>query len=498
MNRIVDTGEGYRPFMDLPPLAGLVGTMSEAVVSPGLSVEKVVGRLKRFHFALQRLHGVFTAQIPSEPLYELKMAFSLHAHLCAEHVGALRKRIGEMREPPLGLDTVPDPALDEAFDEIQAAPTRGARLVGLYEVVMPALIAGFEKHQSESHPLADHPSLRLGRFALIELREIADYGRRAVTALVGPEERETMGEWTGWLAHLIEVAGGLDGSFPPVSRRARPATAANGRPAPINLTVQRDERFGDPYNMGVNAEVYLQDPRHDAVSKVIMMFYKRLREIDVPEVMAGIIAETTGKPWEYTQDMTRQLWDEARHAMMGEVGFVSLGIDWRTVPVNFTWSLSLNSQLTALERHAVLYFIEQGLMPRSGKRHEWEVATASGHPLARLFQDFDWADEVLHAHIGRRWYVSTMPGPREAVDFGDACWSKVMLNWSAWKQDGLTDHHNWWPDVYRSACEKAGLPVRQDQAAFAVTYESTRADLQPLPSHQPVRSTPASPPTPAA
>jgi len=29
-------------------------------------------------------------------------------------------------------------------------------------------------------------------------------------------------------------------------------------------------------------------------------------------------------------DMTRQLWDEARHAMMGEVGFANLGIDCRT------------------------------------------------------------------------------------------------------------------------------------------------------------------------
>ena len=60
-----------------------------------------------------------------------------------------------------------------------------------------------------------------------------------------------------------------------------------------------------------------------------MMFYKRLREIDVPEMMASIITETTGKPWGYYRDMTRQLWDEARHAMMGEVGFVDLGIDWR-------------------------------------------------------------------------------------------------------------------------------------------------------------------------
>ena len=51
----------------------------------------------------------------------------------------------------------------------------------------------------------------------------------------------------------------------------------------------------------------------------------------VPEMMASILYEATGKPWKYYRDMTRQLWDEARHAMMGEVGFVSMGIDWTTV-----------------------------------------------------------------------------------------------------------------------------------------------------------------------
>ena len=63
-------------------------------------------------------------------------------------------------------------------------------------------------------------------------------------------------------------------------------------------------------------------------------------------------------PWEYYRDMTRQLWDEARHAMMGKIGLVSLGIDWTRVPFNLTWSLGLNTQLTALERRAVLYAIE--------------------------------------------------------------------------------------------------------------------------------------------
>lgn len=66
---------------------------------------------------------------------------------------------------------------------------------------------------------------------------------------------------------------------------------------------------------------------------------------------------------------------------MGEVGFADLGIDWpNQVMVNYTWSLALNTQLKSIERHAVLYFIEQGSMPKTGKRFEWEVGCASHNP----------------------------------------------------------------------------------------------------------------------
>src|SRR5229473_4146336 len=93
------------PPRDLPKLAGL-GSLADAM-NPGLSVEECVRRLKRYHYAFKRLHEILTARITSEPIYELKMGFSLHAHLCAEHVTVLRQRVGEMREPPLGLEAVP-------------------------------------------------------------------------------------------------------------------------------------------------------------------------------------------------------------------------------------------------------------------------------------------------------------------------------------------------------------------------------------------------------
>ena len=181
--------------------------------------------------------------------------------------------------------------------------------------------------------------------------------------------------------------------------------------------------------------------------------------------------------------MTRQLWDEARHAMMGEVGFAALVIDWaKFVAVNFNWSLALNTQLGPKERHAVLYFIEQGLMPKTGKRYEWEVASAAGNELARTFQDYDWADEVLHARIGREWYVGDLfdGKQKEALSYGDTCWNKVFVDWESFREKGLTQHRNWWPELYREWCRLSGRPVDERVAAFEQTYQNTRADLKNL------------------
>src|SRR5262245_4010861 len=124
----------YQSFRGLPQLAGLC-TVEEAA-KPGLSVEECVRRLKRFHYCFKRLHQILTARITSEPIYELKTGFAHHAYLCAEHVSALRTRIAEMREPPLGLEDVPHPALEAFFDEILAAPTTEEVLVGVYEIAL--------------------------------------------------------------------------------------------------------------------------------------------------------------------------------------------------------------------------------------------------------------------------------------------------------------------------------------------------------------------------
>ena len=245
----------YTPLHGLPALAG-VCSFADAQ-SQGLSVEDCVRRLKRYHYAFKRLHQIFLARLTAEPIYELKMAFSLHAYYCAEHVASLRQRVGEMREPPLGLDAVPDENLAIFFDEILAAPTTEELLAGIYGEAVRSLRQALERHQRDTNPLADHPTVRLCKFASLELAEMSAYGNGALTSMVDSEKQTKLRPWLEYLGATLEAAGGLDGiNLPsaPMERRY------SKEPFVYQKTPRRDARFSDPYNMGVNAEAFLYDP----------------------------------------------------------------------------------------------------------------------------------------------------------------------------------------------------------------------------------------------
>lgn len=461
----------YRSYQNIPPLAGLC-THAEAA-KPGLSIDECTRRLKEIHYALKRLQEILTARITAEPIYELKTGFAYHAHLCAEHADAIRTRVGEMREPPLGLEAIPHPAWEIFFDEILAAPSSVQLLVGLYEYAMPELHTLIFHYQEDTNPLTDAPTRRLLRFAQLELEDMLDFGEASIDCLRTDADRDAMGHWIQLLEQCLKAIHS-EASAETITRHY------SAKAYVPDIKPQRDERWKDLWNQGVNPEAFLYDETMPAKAKALMMLFKRIREIDVPEMMATILTQTKGKPWKYYRDMTRQMWDEARHAMMGEVGFVALGIDWTQARITYNWSMRLNTECTPMERHAVLYFIEQGLMPRTGKRYEWEVAQESGIPLMATIQDFDWADEVLHAAIGRQWYIPEFGHINKALAYGDECWSKITSNWQQVRDQGLTNHDNWWPAIYTQACKTWGETPDPAVLAYATDYNGKRADLKEI------------------
>ena len=104
--------------------------------------------------------------------------------------------------------------------------------------------------------------------------------------------------------------------------------------------------------------------------------------MDVPEWMAPIIADAGDQPFERTRALSRQLWDETRHAMMGEVALERQGVPFHAFPIEVQGSMALNTRFTPREAHLLLWVIEQDLMAAAtGKKHELEVAAAHGDPL---------------------------------------------------------------------------------------------------------------------
>ncbi|HET9792684.1 MAG TPA: hypothetical protein VFR08_15420, partial [Candidatus Angelobacter sp.] len=213
---LVDAYSGYK---GLPPLAGL-HTIREAV-TVGLSVTDSVTRLKRLHWSFRRLHEIFVARITSMPIYEIKMAFSLHAYYCAENVESMSSRVREMRQPPYGLEVSPDAALEALFDEVLAAPTTESLVLGLYEIAVPAVTRALENMVRDTNRLFDHISYHICRLALVGWRDVEQYGREAVRCLVDEEHRNELKDWSADLQAMLEASGDLDGSQEPSGKDVR-------------------------------------------------------------------------------------------------------------------------------------------------------------------------------------------------------------------------------------------------------------------------------------
>jgi hypothetical protein len=466
----------------VPELAGVATYEKAARI--GYSVEENVERLLRLHWTERRLMDVMLAHLPSTPLWEVKCALALHQWYCAEHADWLRRRITEMRHPAPPLEDAPDKALDTFLEELLRAANPEQLVTGIYGVALPALRDAYYTHINRTNALVDHPTRRFMRFALVEVTEAIEWGEAALAVLNQDETAAAMGRaWKEYLEQHLDAAGGITGDpriaveegddrrgveirrmVPPPSR---PTTEKGFVP---DFEPKRDERFSGVYNFEFPPHVVYLAEDVPADERNLALLCKRTLEMDVPEVMASFMFERKGQPWEFYLDYSRQLWDEARHSMMGTVAFEAREVDWTKIPLNVGFSLRLNSHATAQERQIILYAIEQSLMSgETGKRFEYETAIAAGDELSAHFHDYDWADEVLHAQIGRRALKRDGISREEAVQRGEEIHARTWAELDRYK--AREPQVNWWPDFVLRVLGKESAVANRELAAPRIVGE---------------------------
>jgi hypothetical protein len=202
---------------------------------------------------------------------------------------------------------------------------------------------------------------------------------------------------------FISAAGGLDGSKP--LSDTPPPRERSGKPFEI------DRNSGRPPSSTLVWD-YLKPPTEEVSDHFVHMLGIRLSEINVAEGLAIVIYESKDKSWEFYHDLSRHLWDEIRHSMMGEAAIESVFGDGGAVPMR-EYERVYCMEAPSLEQYATLGIeIEGGQMRYPvGKRGEWEFCRdAVKNPLMTTFQDYDWADEVLHVNLARRQLAGWFSG----------------------------------------------------------------------------------------
>lgn len=429
------------PSLGVPELAGLASYPEAAAI--GYSVDENVRRLVRYQWIERWLMRDLLSHLTAEPVWEVKCGYALHQWQDGLHADAIRRRVTEMRHPVPPLDTPPDPALERALDE--AIRSTGARelLAASYGVVREELAAAYREHLAWTNPLVDQPTRRVLMAALPDHEHALAWSRVALAALIAdPDSVARVDSWRAHVRRYLEAGGGVSGSGP-VQNPDLPSPRASAPFVP-DWKPRRDDRFQGQFEFEFPPHVLYNDSRVPADERNLALLAKRTLEMDVPEMMASILIERSDAPWEFQLDYSRQLWDEMRHAMMGSVAFEARGVDWTRIPLNVGFSLRLNLHATPLERQMILFAIEQSLMPgETGKRFEYRTAVEAGDALSAHFHDYDWADEVLHAQIGRRWLKHEGIDPETAMARGEQVHQKT---WPALEQYRTSAGEDWWTE----------------------------------------------------
>jgi hypothetical protein len=405
------TDTGHESSSRLPDDLGLHYTgLSRPQDVGAFGVDRAAAFLRRIEFVHRKLVFLEALHLVQRSLWELKAALGRHLYEDAEAAGALRERILDLRQNPRVLEREPDQRLSLLMDELLHARSDEELLVGLYEVVKPALLAAEREYARTTQQIVDQPTVRLLRPVIADLEEQVAWGQRAIGVLVDARDfRGEVAEFADRLRAYLAAAGGISGQEPDAAqsagRRWRSMTAV-GLPA----KAIRDERMPAEttlFRVGI-PDRYV--PGEDVQRRLFHMMRTRQEEMVVAEVVAAVIWEKRDQPWEFTLDLARHEWDEMRHALMGQAALEAEGIDWMRYP-QFTGDYDLNASNMPSAQYAWLLGIEQNAMRRTGKRGEYEFCRDDAqHPLMTQFQDFDWADEVKHVHIGREWTTHLYDG----------------------------------------------------------------------------------------
>ena len=186
------------------------------------SADESARLIRNYRYAVERMMRILGGWIALTPELSAKLLLGRHVWDSAQHADVLGKRLPELRaqaqmsEPPNAAFV----AFMNAIEEPERPDQSVERLVGVYRVLKPHLIASYEDHLRRINSVYEPPTEKiLVRLIEEERRHVAAGSTilRHLSAAPGLAER---GEaWRAQLEELLGAAGGVTGAGLPAPAR---------------------------------------------------------------------------------------------------------------------------------------------------------------------------------------------------------------------------------------------------------------------------------------
>ena len=184
---------------------------------PGrFSVDETAKRVGHYKWIEMRIFELMGGWVATVPELDVKLRLGSHCYHHAFHADLWHKRLPELREMnPERLTLPPSPEV-EAFMTAVGAPEEAGqtieKLVGMYRVLIPRLIATYTYHQNNTSTITDSPTIRSLGFCLQDDLEEWREGEMILQSMLTNDEAvQRAAARQQELESLLAAAGGVIG-----------------------------------------------------------------------------------------------------------------------------------------------------------------------------------------------------------------------------------------------------------------------------------------------
>ncbi|HUM16188.1 MAG TPA: hypothetical protein VL086_10915 [Candidatus Nitrosotalea sp.] len=190
-----------------------------------LEVDDSAKTVRHYRYAVERMMRILGGWIALTPELSAKLLMGRHVWDNAQHADAWGKRLAELR----AAAHVSEPASErlvafmDALEAAEAPDQTIERVVGIYRVLKPHLLAAYEAHLARANAVYEPPTCRILARCIEDERRHVAAGETILRHLLRTpalEERARAVEARLW--SLLEVAGGVTGAGS-VARASGPA-----------------------------------------------------------------------------------------------------------------------------------------------------------------------------------------------------------------------------------------------------------------------------------